>query len=111
MRNGPTRSIIAAITGSDFFRWLIALRIVVGSSVASSLDGEQVYHIGEQMANQRIGSSGHRVIGPSKGRYIQMTRWPDDPMTRSFDPIFHDGKWKCTSCRDATGVPSSVAGW
>jgi hypothetical protein len=33
---------IAAITGSDFFRWLIALRIVAGSSVASSLDGEQV---------------------------------------------------------------------
>ena len=23
----------------------------------------------------------------------------------------HDGKWKCTSCLEATGVPSSVAGW
>jgi hypothetical protein len=23
----------------------------------------------------------------------------------------YDGKWKCTSCLEATGVPSSVAGW
>ena len=34
------------------------------------------------------------------------------PITRSSDhPIFYDGKWKCTSCLEATGVPSSVAGW
>jgi hypothetical protein len=26
-------------------------------------------------------------------------------------PDRQDGKWKCTSCREATGVPSRVAGW
>jgi hypothetical protein len=25
--------------------------------------------------------------------------------------LIQEGKWKCTSCLEATGVPSSVAGW
>src|SRR5271165_4429368 len=82
MRQGPTRSMIAAITGSDFFRWLIADRWFVLRIVAcSSLDGEA--SLTQQANKGRINRSGHRIIGLSKGGLHSDDPMPDGPMTQS----------------------------
>src|SRR6266478_5029937 len=50
---------------------------------------------------------GHLAAGPFDFAQGRLARRPS--LHRS-NPRNYDGKWKCTSCLEATGVPSSVAG-
>jgi hypothetical protein len=67
--------------------------------------------MGEQMANLLVESRAPRPATSLLDPSTSLRAGSRGARLSTEQLANHDGKWKCTSCLEATGVPSSVAGW